>query len=103
VFRCGSAEVTTPLALTVGADHELRVRVHDAFGNEVPLTDLRVAATEQRTVRPAAAIDVIVLHGVRTGPADVVVEASGMRRTIATVVGPSASATAGCRRGVPGG
>jgi hypothetical protein len=103
VLRCGAADITARLALGVGPGHALVVRVLDHFGNEASVSDLRVTASDHRTVRASATDHAIVLDALRPGTANVVVEASGVRRTIATVVGPTEGSTADCRRGVPRG
>ena len=103
VLRCGTTNVTDRLALGIRTDHEVRVRVEDASGNQVPLSDLQVSATDPRTVRVAAGPDAVTLRGLRAGSTSVVVRAAGFRRMFATVVGPADVTVAGCRRGVPGG
>ncbi len=100
VLRCGTTNVTERLALGIGTDYEMAVRVVDAAGNELPVKDLRVTASDPKTVRVAAVTDGVTFRAVRAGSTSVVVEAAGIRRTIATVVGP-AEVTAGCRRGGP--
>ena len=101
--RCAAADVGDRLALGVEADHDLGVAVLDAFGNEVPLSDLRVTAGDTRTLRPAVTANVVVLRGLRGGQTKLVVEAAGLRRSIAVVVDPAGGSATACRRSVPGG
>ena len=102
-LRCGTTEVRDRLVLGVGVDHDLSVGVRDAFGNDLPVSDVRATARDPRTLRPSVGANAVVLRGLRGGETSLVVEAAGVRRTIAAVVGPGDGAATACRRGVPGG
>lgn len=100
--RCAATDVGDRLALGI-ADHDLGVAVLDAFGNEVPLSDLRVTAGDTRTLHPAVTTNAVVVRGLRGGQTKLVVEAAGLRRSIAVVVDPAGGSATACRRSVPGG
>ena len=102
-LRCGTTEVSDRLVLGVGMDHDVSVVVRDAFGNDLPVSDIRATARDPRTVRPSVTVNAVVLRGLRGGETSLVVEAAGVRRSIAAVVGPADGAPTACRRGVPGG
>jgi hypothetical protein len=105
VLRCGTADVAA-LELAPGFEHQLRLHVQDALGNDVSFGNgVRVAPRDTRVVQvvsaTGAAGTALVLRAVRAGTTSVVVEAAGLRLTVATTVASGEGNTAPCRRAGP--
>lgn len=106
VLRCGTVDVTAPLALAAAAEYDVSVSVRDATGNDVPVTDLHATPGEARVVRvlPSSGTpERVTLRAERSGTTNVVVQASGLRATLHVAVGLGGSDAAPCRRNAPRG
>jgi len=106
VWRCGTADVTTPLAFALAAEYELTVNVQDAQGNALPVTELRVSSDDERVVRVVPAIGMtnrVTVRADHAGTTNMVAQAAGLRVSVRAAVGPAGTALTACRRSVPGG
>jgi hypothetical protein len=102
VVRCGTETASGRIVVRSGAAARLEVTVHDAFGNELPVTGLRAAAGDRRLLRverveAQGQQGAIVLEPRQAGATNVAVFASGVRETVTATV--SATGLPGCRQG----
>jgi hypothetical protein len=91
VVHCGAEPVAGRVQVRAGAAARLEVAVHDAFGNELPVTGLRAAVGDERSLRVTDVTaeggrGILTIDGRRAGATNLAVFASGLREGLTVAV-----------------